>query len=210
MRLFAVAMSPCAAARLCFGCVLAQKHHGAEVRRAERQRVQELQRKQQQRPADRTSSRSSARCRPPRRSGSASTGPRRVRQARREGEQHDLGDDAERPQHADRQAVESLGGPVERREAVVDRVACLDQASGGRDGEERGLAQMAVTLCPRGWRGRRDRVSAARATARRAASAQLPAKITQIRLPGASTFSSSPPVRFAAMKATEPHSRTGP
>ena len=75
-----------------------------------------------------------------------------------------------------------LRAPVERREAVVDRVARLDQASGRRDGEERRLAQMAVRRRARVAR-RPRRAAAARAGTSRPRRAQLPAKISQIRLP---------------------------
>ena len=58
--------------------------------------------------------------------------------------------------------------PVERREAVIDRVARLDEAAGRRDREERRLAQMAVPGCrARASPARRAEAERARASRRR-------------------------------------------
>ena len=109
---------------------------------AERQRVQQLQERQRTAPAGRTPSPSSAR-----RAGRADHQQhgrlKERRQPSRDRKQHDFRDDAERPQRRDRRAVEPGAAPFQRREAVIDRVAGLDQARRRQHGDEGGIAQAA-------------------------------------------------------------------
>ena len=131
-----------------------EEPHHAEMRRAERGRVQDLQRRQHRRrrierhrgPAD---DRAQAADRQQR--GRAE----RLRQPPRERKQHDLGRDAEPPQHADHRAVEAAGAPIHGREAVVERVAALDHARRQHHGEKRRVAQQNLRRLDR--RRRRDR-----------------------------------------------------
>ena len=88
--------------------------------------------------ADRTPSRPSAGSRPPRRSSAASAGP--IASRAREREQHDLGQHADAPQHADGGSADAGGAPFQRREAVIERVAALRQARRRGDREERRIA----------------------------------------------------------------------
>ena len=137
---------------------------------AERQRVQQLQPRQRQRrrierhrrPAQRAADRADHQ-----QHGRL----KERRQPSREREQHDLRDHAERPQRRDGRAVEAGGAPFQRREAVIDRVARLDQARRRQHRDESGIAQqMLARLCrlarPRGaGRQRRQRERRQRADA---------------------------------------------
>ena len=121
------------------------------MRRAERERVQDLQ------AGSSTAGGSNAiavqRSTPPAAPSAISVIGATARQAAGEREQHDFGRNAERPQRADRGAAEPLRAPVERREAVIDRVARLGKTRRRHHGEERRLPQMAVA--PMGVRARR-------------------------------------------------------
>ena len=162
------------------------------------------------RPADRTPSRSSAGSRQAPPIAISAVGLKRL-QPRRDREQHDLGCDAEPPERADQRAVHALRRAIARSRSRNRARGCpgscwrrarpreTPRLRSSSFGDGRGA--VGAGSAPESKRHQRDRGDHRDASA---------ATISQIRWPGDSHSSSTPAATLPAMKATEPHSRTGP